>query len=478
MAEPIIELRNITKCYQKGIPVIENCNLKVEKGEFITLLGPSGCGKTTTLRLIGGFEMPTSGQILLHGQDITRLLPNERPVNTVFQKYALFPHLNIRDNIAFGLKLKRLPKAEIDERVEKVLGVVDLEGFEKRNVHSLSGGQQQRVAIARAIINEPEILLLDEPLGALDLKMRQEMQLELKNMHSELGITFIYVTHDQQEALTMSDRIVVMAGGEIQQEGTPEEIYNEPRNAFVADFIGESNIFNGVMTGKFKAKFCGEEFDCVDDYPVKTAFDAVVRPEDIVMTEPSAGKLKGEVISCIFMGSLYEITMQCGKNEVVAHGLKNIKPGTKVGMNIDKDNIHIMPRNLKVNHYEGILDEKMVFHFADGCFYPDYRRIYPEAYERDGIFYEKSGKEISVHGVKLVASYLAKDATLSDNPQEGAVRGRISSIIYKGDHYSYIVRSESHHDYYVNDEYLWNNGDFVSVVIPEDKIQYKFTDAE
>lgn len=474
MSEPIIELRNITKCYQNGIPVIENCSLKVEKGEFITLLGPSGCGKTTTLRMIGGFEMPTSGQILLHKQDITRLHPNERPVNTVFQKYALFPHLNIKDNIAFGLKLKKLPKSEINRKVERVLGVVDLEGFEKRSIHSLSGGQQQRVAIARAIVNEPEILLLDEPLGALDLKMRQEMQLELKSMHEELGITFIYVTHDQQEALTMSDRIVVMAGGKIQQEGTPEEIYNEPRNAFVADFIGDSNIFNGVMTGKLKAKFCGKEFDCVDNYPVKTAFDAVVRPEDIVITGPEAGKLKGEVISCIFMGSLYEITVQCGKNEIIAHGLKNIKPGTKVGMDIDKDNIHIMPRNLKINHYEGILDEKMVFRFADGCFNPDIRQIYPDSYISGGVLYEKDGKEIPLHEVKLTASYLAKDARLSDNPEEGAVKGKISSIIYKGDHYSYIVRSSNHHDYYVNDEYLWNNGDYVSVVIPEDKIQYQF----
>lgn len=476
VTEPIIELRNITKCYQKGIPVIENCNLKVGKGEFITLLGPSGCGKTTTLRMIGGFETPTSGQILLHGRDITKLLPNQRPVNTVFQKYALFPHLNIRDNIAFGLKLKKMPKKEIDVRVDKVLEVVDLEGFEKRSIHSLSGGQQQRVAIARAIVNEPEILLLDEPLGALDLKMRQEMQLELKNMHKELGITFIYVTHDQQEALTMSDRIVVMAGGEIQQEGTPEEIYNEPRNAFVADFIGESNIFNGIMTGKLKAAFCGGEFDCVDDYPKDTAFDAVVRPEDIVITGPEEGKLKGEVISCIFMGSLYEVTIQCGKNEVVAHGLKNIKPGTKVGMEIDRDNIHIMPRDLKVNHYEGTLDEKMVFWFADGCFHPDYRRIFPGSYEKDGILYDKEGKELEVQGMKLTASYLAKNARLSDNPDEGAVRGRISSIIYKGDHYSYIVRSQNHNDYYVNDEYLWNNGDYVSVVIPEEKIQYGFSE--
>ena len=249
MGDYIIELKNISKCYEGDTAAVDNVSLSIAKGEFVTLLGPSGCGKTTILRMIGGFELPTSGQILLGGKDISKLPPNERPINTVFQKYALFPYLNIYDNIAFGLKLKKLPKDVIDEKVRHVLDVVDLEGFERRRVHTLSGGQQQRVAIARAIVNEPEILLLDEPLGALDYKMRKEMQLELKLMHEQLGITFIFVTHDQEEALTMSDKIVVMSNGEIQQVGTPEEIYDEPKNAFVADFIGESNIFNGVMTG-------------------------------------------------------------------------------------------------------------------------------------------------------------------------------------------------------------------------------------
>ena len=235
----IIELKNIVKTYDNGFTAVDGFNLEVKRGEFVTFLGPSGCGKTTTLRMIAGFEIPTSGEILLDGQDISKLPPNKRPINTVFQRYALFPHLNIFDNIAFGLKLKKLPKTEIVKKVKKVLEMVDLEGFEDRKVATLSGGQQQRIAIARALVNEPEILLLDEPLGALDLKMRKEMQIELKGMHDRLGITFIYVTHDQEEALTMSDKIVVMSEGEIQQIGTPEDIYNEPKNAFVADFIGE-----------------------------------------------------------------------------------------------------------------------------------------------------------------------------------------------------------------------------------------------
>ncbi len=254
MEQNIIELKHITKIYKDGFTAVSDFNLEVKKGEFITFLGPSGCGKTTTLRMIAGFDLPTEGEILLNGKPITELPPNERPINTVFQRYALFPHMNIYENIAFGLRQKKTPENVIAKKVRKALELVDLEGFEKRSIDTLSGGQQQRVAIARAVVNEPQILLLDEPLGALDLKMRKEMQLELKEMHRELGITFIYVTHDQEEALTMSDKIVVMAEGKMQQIGTPEDIYNEPINAFVADFIGDSNIFNGIMTGKLKAQ--------------------------------------------------------------------------------------------------------------------------------------------------------------------------------------------------------------------------------
>ena len=276
-SENIIELKHISKVYSdNGFKAVDDFNLEVKRGEFVTFLGPSGCGKTTTLRMIAGFELPTDGQILLNGEDISQLPANKRPINTVFQRYALFPHMNIYENIAFGLKLKKLPKEEIRKKVKHVLDMVDLEGFEDRKISTLSGGQQQRIAIARALVNEPEILMLDEPLGALDLKMRKEMQIELKNMHDQLGITFIYVTHDQEEALTMSDKIVVLSEGKIQQIGTPEDIYNEPKNAFVADFIGESNIFKGIMTGHMKVRFCGGEFVGMDDVPEGTLVDVVI----------------------------------------------------------------------------------------------------------------------------------------------------------------------------------------------------------
>lgn len=289
--QPIIELKHIKKCYTKDVPVIYDFNLTINEGEFVTFLGPSGCGKTTILRMLAGFETPTSGEILFNGKDISELPPNERKFNTVFQKYALFPHLNIYDNISFGLKEKKIPKNEIKKKVKRVLEIVDLEGFEKRKIDSLSGGQQQRIAIARAIVNEPRILLLDEPLSAIDYKMRQEMQIELKNMHKELGITFIFVTHDQEEALMMSDKIVVMSKGQIQQIGTPEEIYNKPQNAFVADFIGESNIFDGVKKEGNLIHFAHHDFVCHDDHEPGTRLDVVIRPEDVVLTTPRQRKI-------------------------------------------------------------------------------------------------------------------------------------------------------------------------------------------
>ncbi|MBP7427372.1 MAG: ABC transporter ATP-binding protein, partial [Lachnospira sp.] len=343
MADNIIELRHISKVYSdNGFKAVDDFNLEVKRGEFVTFLGPSGCGKTTTLRMIAGFEMPTSGEILLNGEDISQLPANKRPINTVFQRYALFPHMNIYDNIAFGLKLKKLPKEEIRKKVKRVLDIVDLEGFENRKISTLSGGQQQRIAIARALVNEPEILMLDEPLGALDLKMRQEMQIELKHMHDELGITFIYVTHDQEEALTMSDKIVVLSEGRIQQIGTHEDIYNEPQNAFVADFIGESNIFKGIMTGHMKVRFCGGEFIGMDDVPEGTLVDVVVRPEDVIITKPEDGIIEGEVVSVIFKGMHYEVTVESGKYEMVIRTTKCYSVGERIGMKLEPDGIHIM----------------------------------------------------------------------------------------------------------------------------------------
>ncbi|MBP3913413.1 MAG: ABC transporter ATP-binding protein, partial [Lachnospiraceae bacterium] len=361
--EHIIELKNITKTYDTGFTAVSDFNLYVRKGEFITFLGPSGCGKTTTLRMIAGFEIPTEGEILLNGKNIASLPPYERPINTVFQRYALFPHMNTYENIAFGLRQKKMSEDEIRRKVRRVLELVDLEGFERRSVSTLSGGQQQRVAIARAVVNEPEILLLDEPLGALDLKMRKEMQLELKEMHERLGITFIYVTHDQEEALTMSDTIVVMSEGRIQQIGKPEDIYNEPKNAFVADFIGDSNIFNGIMTGKLKARFSGGEFDCVDDIEKGTHITAVVRPEDVIIVPPGQGTIDGVVTSVIFKGIHYEITVESVKNEMVIQSVHSATVGDRVGMKVDPDNIHIMIAEDHTNYFEADINSAFRLEF-------------------------------------------------------------------------------------------------------------------
>ena len=343
--EHLIDLRGVSKEYD-GVQVLDNINLYIRKKEFMTLLGPSGCGKTTTLRIIGGFETPTSGQVLFDGQDIAYLPPYKRRVNTVFQKYALFPHLNVHDNIAFGLKLKKVPKSEIDRKVDYMLDLVNLRGYGKRHVDALSGGQQQRVAIARSLVNEPEVLLLDEPLGALDLKLRKEMQLELKRLQREMDITFVYVTHDQEEALTMSDTVVVMNGGKIQQIGTPEEIYNEPKNAFVADFIGESNIVDAVMLRDFLVTFGGAEFSCVDrGFGVNQSVQVVVRPEDIQVVPPMEGQLVGIVKNVIFKGVHFEMQVDCEGTQWLIHSTRACAPGEVIGMCIGPDEIHIMARS-------------------------------------------------------------------------------------------------------------------------------------
>ncbi len=345
LAQHIIELFDVCKDFS-GTQVLKNINLYVRKNEFITLLGPSGCGKTTTLRLIAGFEQPTRGQIYFYDQCINRVPPYQRRLNTVFQRYALFPHLTVADNIAFGLKIRKVPAEEMKTRIAHVLKLVGLSGYEKRWPDSLSGGQQQRVAIARALVNQPEVLLLDEPLGALDLKMRQGMQIELKNMQRQLGITFIYVTHDQEEALTMSDTVVVMKDGRIQQIGTPEDIYNEPKNAFVADFIGESNIIDGLMKKDFLVEFAGREFVCVDagfgfDIPV----DVVVRPEDIKVVAPEEGMLKGIVTSLVFLGVHYEMQVEATGFNWRLHSTQMYPVGSEIGMNILPDDIHIMEKS-------------------------------------------------------------------------------------------------------------------------------------
>ena len=344
MSYEIINLVDISKTFT-DTPVLENINLYIRRNEFLTLLGPSGCGKTTTLRIIGGFEEPTTGKVLFEGKDITHIPPYKRKLNTVFQRYALFPHMNVSENIAFGLNIKKMDKKLIEEKVENMLGLVNLKGYENRSVDSLSGGQQQRVAIARALVNEPDVLLLDEPLGALDLKLRKGMQMELKNIQQKLGITFVYVTHDQEEALTMSDTIVVMNEGVIQQIGTPIDIYNEPKNAFVADFIGESNIVDGVMIEDYLVDFAGQGFKCLDKgFDANEEVDVVVRPEDIKLVSSGQGMLQGRVVSVTFKGVHYEMMVQSNGIKWTVHSTLMVPIDTEVGINILPDDIHIMKK--------------------------------------------------------------------------------------------------------------------------------------
>lgn len=342
MSRTLIDFVNISKSFHNNL-VLDELNLSVKENEFLTLLGPSGCGKTTTLRILGGFETPDSGQVIFDGVDITNLPPNKRNLNTVFQKYALFTHMTIAENIAFGLKIKKKSKAYIDDKIKYALKLVNLDGFENRQVDSLSGGQQQRIAIARAIVNEPKVLLLDEPLGALDLKLRQDMAYELIRLKNELGITFIYVTHDQEEALTMSDTIVVMNQGYIQQMGSPEDIYNEPENAFVADFIGESNILPAIMLEDKLVEILGARFACVDvGFGKNQPVDVVIRPEDIELVKPDRGIINGRVTHLIFKGVHYEMEVMANGFEWLVHSTSMFPVGTEVGLWVDPFNIQIM----------------------------------------------------------------------------------------------------------------------------------------
>ena len=356
MEQKFIELKNISKSFD-GELVLDHFNLDIKENEFVTLLGPSGCGKTTTLRIMGGFVKADEGEMRLNGRDIARVPANKRPINTVFQKYALFPHMNIEENIAFGLKIKKKSKAYIADKVQYALKLVNLEDYGKRMPDSLSGGQQQRVAIARAIVNEPKILLLDEPLGALDLKLSQEMQYSLIHLKEELGITFVYVTHDQEEALTMSDRIVVMNKGYIQQIGTPEDIYNEPQNAFVADFIGDSNILSATMIRDREVNIQGQRFECVDvGFGENNPVDVVIRPEDMILVAPEEGTLRGTVTSLIFKGVHYEMEVDALGFSWLVHSTKMAPVGSEVGLFVDPFNIQIMKK--PENSAEEVLHEE------------------------------------------------------------------------------------------------------------------------
>ena len=357
MMDKIIELKNITKSFD-GEVILDHINLDIHDNEFITLLGPSGCGKTTTLRIIGGFTQPDEGDVIFMGERINDVPPHKRNVNTVFQKYALFPHLNVYENIAFPLREKKLPRQEIHEKVTEMLDLVMLSGFAQRRVTSLSGGQQQRVAIARALISHPKVLLLDEPLGALDLKLRKDMQQELKKIQKSTGITFIFVTHDQEEALSMSDTIVVMSEGRIQQIGTPTDIYNEPTNAFVADFIGESNIIDGIMPADYRARFAGHTFDCLDaGFAKNEPVDVVVRPEDVDIVPVEKGMLDGVVTSVTFMGVHYEIIVDIKGFKWMIQTTDFVGEGEHIGIYLEPDAIHIM----KKSKYSGMFGDYSSF---------------------------------------------------------------------------------------------------------------------
>ena len=472
MSENIIQLENVSVAFD-GEKVLDNLSLSIKDKEFVTLLGPSGCGKTTTLRIIAGFIEPDSGNLYFDGKRINDIPPYKRQVNTVFQRYALFPHLNVFENIAFGLRLKKMPDAEIRKKVFDMLELVNLKGYASRKVGNLSGGQQQRVAIARALVNNPRVLLLDEPLAALDLKLRKDMQNELKRIQKQSNITFVYVTHDQEEALTMSDKIVVLSEGKIQQIGTPEDIYNEPQNAFVADFIGESNIFKGIMTKNMKVRFCGGEFAGMDDLPEGTLVDVVVRPEDVIITKPEEGAISGEVVSVIFKGMHYEITIESGKYEMVIRTTKCYKVGDKVGMQLEPDGIHVMMAEDHTTSFVTTVNSDYTLDFNGKVINCNLADIVPKSHMKDGNLVDENGETVDVSKIKVIVSLQPYDIKMSDETDAGLVSGKIIDLIYKGDHYSYVIRDEYGHDLIVDDEYLWNMDDQVGLIMPEDKMKFQ-----
>ena len=454
--EHIIDLNHVSKSFGDK-KILDDINLYVRKGEFVTLLGPSGCGKTTTLRLIAGFLAPDEGEILLDGRDISGIPPHKRPFNTVFQRYALFPHLDVYDNIAFGLKLQKVPSDEIDRRVRKVLKMVSMTDYEERDVDSLSGGQQQRVAIARALVNQPKIRLLDEPLAALDLKMRKDMQIELKEMHRELGITFIYVTHDQEEAHTLSDTIVVMNEGKIQQIGTPTDIYNEPVNSFVADFIGESNILNGTMIRDRRVSFIGHEIDCVDEgFGENVPVDVVVRPEDIYFTrKPERAQFTATVNSCTFKGVHYEMFVDTDTgNELMIQDYDAYPVGSTVMLYIDPDDIQVMVKERTCNTIEGkMIDETHV--------------------ELLGGEFECLPQPDLTGGEEIVAEIAFEKVDLLDHQEDGVLAGEVHFLLYKGDHYHLTILTEDGDHLWVDTDDIWDKGDLVGIDLAKEDIKIR-----
>ena len=542
----IIELKNVSRIFDDETIAVDNFNLYVRKGEFITFLGPSGCGKSTTLRMIAGFDFPSKGEILLNGRDISNLPPNKRPINMVFQRYALFPHLDVYDNIAFGLKLKRIPvpkkdkdgnlvlkvdfkrirelKREyniikrnkhldeneknaklneiqekidylkntptqsysyarlsakaIDEKVAKALKIVDLEALEDRDISTLSGGQQQRVAIARAIVNEPEILLLDEPLGALDLKMRKDMQIELKEMHNKLGITFIYVTHDQEEALTMSDTIVVMKDGVIQQIGTPKSIYDEPKNAFVADFIGESNIYNGTIIGDKKVRFLDYNFNCLDSFPTNEKVDVVVRPEDVKIVNETEGMIIGKIVTKIFKGVNYQYTIMIGKNELMLKSTVSYDVDALVNLKIEPDGIHIMKKDFTINSYtDAWINKNNEVMIDEAPFACDLTQLLPgSTIDEEGYLVSKDGKhKYDLNDADVIAEIPLDKIDVVDDiaSDECQAIGEIIDSIYVGDHYRYILRTESEEDFVFDSTYSYNLNDKIGVTVKKEDIKLR-----